>query len=244
MTRAIISFVNLSKSFKKQTVLDGLSLDILEGEILGIVGKSGCGKSVLLRTLFGFVIPDFGQLFFAGEDVAKNPAVVREKIGFATQEDTFYHKLTVNENITYYAKLYDVRSNELKKRAAQLLELFKLSEHTNALAEKLSGGMKKRLCLAISLIHDPDVFLLDEPTVGLDPMIRDDIWSWIKKINALGKTVIVVSHLFEELERNCHRIAVMNRGKILCVGSQGTYNRLWPGKNLNQVFDELIKADI
>jgi ABC-2 type transport system ATP-binding protein len=243
MKEIILSFSNLEKRFNKKTVLDNLSLDIAKGEIMGIIGKSGCGKTVLLRTLFGFLKPDSGQIFFMGKDVTKSMNVVKTRIGFATQDDTFYPKLTVKENMNYYARLYGIKKRVLKAKTEELLDLFKLEEYTNMVAERLSGGMKKRLCLAISLIHDPDVFLLDEPTVGLDPVLREEVWSWIKKINLLGKTVIVVSHLFEELEQNCDRIAVMNNGRFMTVGYQKTYGRLWPGASLNKIFENLVKFD-
>ena len=145
--------------------------------------------------------------------------------------------------MNYYARLYGIKSAVLKKRKEELFDLFKLSDYRKSLAERLSGGMKKRLCLAISLVHDPDIFLLDEPTVGLDPMLREEVWSWIKKINSLGKTVIVISHLFEELENNCDRVAVMNRGRVLAIGQVPTYKRLWLNKTLNKIFEEIVKRD-
>ena len=239
----ILSFFDVSKNFKKKNVLDGLTLNISQGDIFGIVGESGCGKSTLFKILFDFMPLDFGHILFFGKEITKNLKMVRTRVGFATQEDTFYHKLTVAENIAYYARLYGIKGAALHERTAELLKLFKLEGYEKTLAEKLSGGMKKRLGLVISLIHDPDVFLLDEPTVGLDPILRDEIWRWIKKINDLGKTVIVISHLFEELERNCSKIAIMTRGRILVVGNADTYKRVWPEKNLNQIFESILKKE-
>jgi ABC-2 type transport system ATP-binding protein len=240
---SIINFIDITKEFGKQRVLDALSMDVAKGEILGIIGKSGCGKSTLLKTLFGFTKLESGKVYYLGRDVTRSLNVVKTRMGFATQDDTFYPKLTVKENMIYYAKLYNLKGKKLKENYEKLIGLFGLKEYEKKYAEDLSGGMKKRLGLAISLIHDPDVFLLDEPTVGLDPMLREEIWDWIRKINALGKTVIVVSHLFDELEKNCHRIAIMNKGKILCIGAVQSYKRLWPNEQLAQVFEGLVQND-
>lgn len=239
---AIIRFLNVSKIFGKELVLHNLNLEIGEGEIFGIIGKSGCGKSVLLKTLLGLIPIDFGDIYFRDISLRKNPTFVKKNIGFATQQDTFYDKLTIKENLIYYGKLYGLKTEKIREKEDELLDFFKLKRYKNYLARELSGGTRKRLCLAIALIHDPDVILLDEPTIQLDPLLRQNIWDWIKKVNKAGKTIVVTSHLFEELERNCTQIAVMHNRKIATVGPPTIYRRLFSKcLTFNEIFGLLTE---
>ena len=211
----LIEFKEIKKSFGKAIILESVSFSLQENEIMGLVGKSGGGKSTLLRLLMGFYRADAGNILFENIDVSKNLHHLRLNMGFTTQENSFYPKLTVIENLLYFGQMYDISHNELMQRIPHVLALMKLSKSIHDLADNLSGGMKRRLDFAISLIHDPKVLILDEPTTGLDPILRSEIWQIIQDIRQYGKTIIISTHFFSELERHCDRITILHEGLIL-----------------------------
>ena len=213
---AILELRNVRKIFGKRSVLDGFSLDIREGEILGIVGPSGCGKSTLFKILLGYYTPTTGEVLYKGKDIRRNLHLLRRAIGYTTQDDSFYSKLTVWENMRYYAGLYSVKKprGELKEFIDALLEQVELSSAKDRLVENISGGMRRRLNFAISLLHDPDILVLDEPTTGLDPSLVRQFWKVVRRVASTGKTVIITSHIFPEVEEHCDRVAFMKKGKI------------------------------
>ncbi len=219
----LLEFLHLRKSFKSRTILHDINFTVNSGEIFGLVGKSGGGKTTLMRVLMGFYHADSGKILFEGKDVSTDLYHIRQNIGFTTQENSFYEKLTVFENLEYFGQMYGVNEDELKKRAKILLDLVQLGDKSQLLAEDLSGGMKRRLDFAISLIHDPPLLILDEPTTGLDPILRFEIWDVIRSIRDYGKTVVVSSHFFDELEQNCSRIGILHKGKILVAESPQWY---------------------
>ena len=234
----MIRFENIVKTFGKKRVLNKLSLDVRDGEIFGLIGRSGCGKTTLLKILFGMLSPDSGKIVFDGKNISFNGDFIRKNTGFATQENMLYDELTLRENILYYGKLYDVKKKVLSERIGDLLSFFELSEESNKPIRTFSGGMKKRANILVSLIHDPKLLVLDEPTVGLDPLLRNNIWHYIREVNKLGKTIIVTSHLLEEIEQNCTSVGVMKSGKILGVievKDRDMFNR----KSLNKILEEV-----
>jgi ABC-2 type transport system ATP-binding protein len=213
---SLIRFDSLVKIEKDHKILDNLSFEILEKDIFGIIGPSGTGKTTLLKILISSIKPTSGSIYYRDKNIIEKPKLVKKLFGFASQDDWFYENLTVIENLEYFASFY-----KIPNRAAQfdrLLSLVELKEYWDTLASNLSGGMKRRLDLAISLLHNPEVVIMDEPTSGLDPLLRKNIWKLIKQINKEGKTIIVTSHLLEEVEHICNRIAIMNQGKVLEVG--------------------------
>ncbi|MDO8459565.1 MAG: ABC transporter ATP-binding protein [Nanoarchaeota archaeon] len=229
------------KRFKGINVLDELSLSVKEGEIFGIVGRSGCGKTTLLKVLIGMLNYDLGTLSFNGERIHTfNKNLLKENIGFSSQENMLYDELTLSENIRYYGKLYGIKNNVIKSNANQLLKLFELENFKNSLLRTFSGGMKKRANILVSLIHNPKVLILDEPTAGLDPILRENIWYYIKQINKIDKTIIVTSHLLEELQDNCTTIAFMDKGKIAGVINTKD-KKIFAKKSLNEIFKEWME---
>ena len=216
---ALIEFKDVVKEFKNNKVLNGLSLDIEKGEVFGIIGKSGCGKSTLLKVLIGVYSIDSGSIVFDGRDVTNKANKLKRFVGVTTQENSFYEKLTIYENMAYYANLNKVKA--ARKHIDSILESVGLLKSRNQLAGSISGGMKRRLDFAISLVHDPSLLVLDEPTTGLDPLLVKQFWKVVEKVRSKGKTVIVISHLFSELQESCKRIGILHDGvikKIITVG--------------------------
>ncbi|MFA6888138.1 MAG: ABC transporter ATP-binding protein [Candidatus Woesearchaeota archaeon] len=214
----LISFQNVYKKIEGSLILKNISLDIYPHEIFGVIGASGAGKTTLLRCLIGFYKINSGTILHDGKDISKNQLIIRQLFGFGSQDNCFYEKLTLLENLRYFGKLYGLSDSVVRERAENLLGLVELSEVKNTFAKNLSGGMKRRLDLACSLIHSPQILILDEPTAGLDPTLRKHMWELITKINKTGTTIIVSSHLLSEIGHFCSRIGIINRGELLKVG--------------------------
>ncbi len=210
---SIISLSNVSKKFGKITVLDDVTISIEKNELLGIVGSSGSGKTTFLKIITGFYKPSGGKIYFNGKDVTKKTGELKKAIGFATQENAFYHELSVLENMLYYCRMFGI-AGDIRSYVCGILRSVELAGYENAIAKNLSGGMKRRLDLAISIIHDPEIVVMDEPTSGLDPVLRREIWRIIKTINSFGKTVVIASHMFDEISANCSRACVIINGRI------------------------------
>lgn len=221
----IIKVKGVRKRFKSRVVLESIDLDIQKGEIFGIIGMSGSGKSTFLNTLIGFYEPEEGDVHYYSDSrkkflsLYKDSREVRKNFGFATQAASFYPKLTVSENLDHFGTLYSLRKSERKKSADHLLSMTGLDNAKDILAQNLSGGMEKRLSISCSLVHKPGVLLLDEPTADLDPISRKAMWTLIKQINGQGTTIVIASHLLEELERVCDRLAILHKGKLIDVGT-------------------------
>jgi ABC-2 type transport system ATP-binding protein len=204
----------LTKSFPGVRAVDGLSFDVRAGEIFGLVGPDGAGKTTTLRMLAGIMPPDAGNASIAGCDVVRDPERAKHDISYMPQRFGLYEDLTVDENIRFYSDLFGVRKAERKERSAQLLRAAGMSEFRSRLAGKLSGGMKQKLCLVCALIHRPKVILLDEPTTGVDPVSRRDFWRILYELIAEGVAILTTTAYLDEAER-CHRVALMHQGKLL-----------------------------
>ncbi|MBN2459270.1 ABC transporter ATP-binding protein [Candidatus Woesearchaeota archaeon] len=230
----ILKVQRLTKRFCKKTILRDISLDIIEGEIFGIVGSSGSGKTTLLKTIVGYLAPEQGDVKFRYDyyvkkkdkdgkplyaSVYRQQQMARSTFGFASQEPSIYPKLTVKENLKYFGSLYKLKKKALESNIDILLALMDLKGSQKTLAGELSGGMERRLDIACALIHDPEILILDEPTSDLDPLLRDHIWSLVQKINKKGTTIIMASHHLSEVENFCSRIAIIKDGRIVDVAS-------------------------
>ena len=209
---SIIEFKEVTIGFNGKIFLENVNLTIHENKILGLVGRSGSGKTTLFRLFLGVYCPNNGKILYKGKKVDKK---IKEKVGFASQENSFYPRLTVEENIAYFGSMYNLPVKEIKIRADRLLELMELESARKTRANNLSGGMKRRLDLAIALVHDPDVLILDEPTTGLDIILNENIWKLILKIHRLGKTIIVSSHNLIEIEKYCQEVAFVSKGEVI-----------------------------
>jgi ABC-2 type transport system ATP-binding protein len=211
---AAIKAQGLIKIFPGVRAVDGLSFDVRAGEIFGLVGPDGAGKTTTLRMLAGIMAPDAGSASVAGCDVVRDPERAKHDISYMPQRFGLYEDLTVDENIRFYADLFGVRRAEQKERSAQLLLAAGMSEFRSRIAGKLSGGMKQKLCLVCALIHRPKVILLDEPTTGVDPVSRRDFWRILYELISEGVAILTSTAYLDEAER-CHRVALMHQGKLL-----------------------------
>jgi ABC-2 type transport system ATP-binding protein len=204
----------LTKRFPGVVAVDHLSFDVRAGEIFGLVGPDGAGKTTTLRMLAGIMPPDEGSATVAGSDVVHDPEGAKHHLSYMPQRFGLYEDLTVDENIRFYADLFGVKKLERGERSTQLLQAAGMKEFRQRLAGKLSGGMKQKLGLVCALIHRPQVILLDEPTTGVDPVSRRDFWRILYELSSEGVAILTSTAYLDEAER-CHRVALLNRGKLL-----------------------------
>jgi ABC-2 type transport system ATP-binding protein len=221
----ILRISNLSKYFGNNHVLDKININVPQGEIIGIIGLSGSGKSTLLNHLIGLYKPDGGVVAYKDHDsnryfsVIKNDKKIRNIFGFSPQDPSFYRRLTTLENLDHFAALHNIKRDSRKQKVEKLLFQMGLLDAKKTLGGNLSGGMQRRLGIACSIIHNPKILILDEPTADLDPFMRKGIWNLIKEINSQGTTVILTSHFLSEVEGLCSKIAILHNKKICAYGS-------------------------
>jgi len=220
-------------------------LDVNENEIFGIIGPTGVGKTTLLECIVGLLNPDEGDVYIKINEnyysVLKHRNHFKPFFGFASQYPSIYNNLTVEENLKYFAALYRLRKEEANNNINYLLHLLNLQDDKKTLAGNLSGGMQKRLEIACSLIHNPKILLLDEPTADLDVISRKQIWGLIKEINKNGTTIILSSHLLQEMELLCNRVAILKSGRVVVCGTVEQIKRKYGSKNLDEVFELVTK---
>ncbi len=214
----IIETRSLSKNYGDFKAVDDVSLGIEKGTIFGLLGPNGAGKSTLIKILSCQSRPTRGHAYISGLDVVLDKKEVLSIIGIVPQENSFYDELTVNENLLFFGSLYGVPVIEIKKRSYRILDMLQLGAKRNSKASTLSGGMKTRLNIACALMHKPEVLILDEPSVGLDPVSRKALWDTIRAVNAEGTTILITTHYMEEADILCDRILIMNRGRIVIEG--------------------------
>jgi ABC-2 type transport system ATP-binding protein len=209
---------NLTKIFGPVTAVDRLNLSVEKGEIFGLVGPDGAGKTTIMRLFSGILRPTSGEAWILGHSVCKEAEPLKEKIGYMAQRFALYGDLTVMENIHFYADLYSVSKKERIPRIEKLLSFSNLTPFQDRLAQNLSGGMKQKLGLACALVHTPEILFLDEPTNGVDPVSRRDFWRILYDLLQEGVTIFVSTAYLDEAER-CHRIGLMHQGRLLSLGS-------------------------
>ncbi|MBD9219852.1 MAG: ABC transporter ATP-binding protein [Clostridiales bacterium] len=215
--------LELKKSFGKFTALNSLSMNITDNSIFGFVGPNGAGKTTTMKIMAGLLKADSGNIYINGEDVLKNPQKIREKIGYMPDFFGVYDDLKVTEYMDFYAGTYYIPYADRPSLIDSLLEIVDLSDKKDAYVDSLSRGMKQRLCLARSLIHDPNLIILDEPASGLDPRARVEMKEVLKQLKEMGKTIIVSSHILPELAEMCSEIGIIDHGQLV---TQGTVNEI------------------
>jgi ABC-2 type transport system ATP-binding protein len=211
---AIIEARDLTRKFGELTAVDGLNLTVAAGEIFGLVGPDGAGKTTTLRMLCGLLDPTGGSATVAGHDTVREGQAVKDQIGYMAQRFGLYQDLTVDENMTFYADLFDIVGEQRKTLTAQLLRMTRMEEFRGRQAGKLSGGMKQKLALMCTLLHRPKILFLDEPTNGVDPVSRRDFWAILYQLLKDGITIFMTTAYLDEAER-CNRVGLMHRGKLI-----------------------------
>ncbi len=210
---------SLQKSYGELRAVDGISFGVSEGELFGFLGPNGAGKTTTLSMICGLLKPDGGRVIVNDIDVWQTPKAAKRVLGLVPQDIALYEELTARENLRFWGGLYNLSSSELKSNMEKWLDRVGLTDRANDAVSKYSGGMKRRLNLAVGMIHNPKIVLLDEPTVGIDPQARNTIMEIIREIAREGVTILFTTHHLEEAENLCQRIAIMDHGKILQIGS-------------------------
>ena len=209
----------LRKHYGTLEVVTGLDLDVAPGECFGLLGPNGAGKTTTLRLCLGLTHPDGGEIELLGEPVPRRAREARQRIGVVPQFDNLDPDFTVAENLQVFGRYFSLPSPDVRAKVPSLLEFAGLAGRADARINTLSGGMKRRLTLARALINDPQLIFMDEPTTGLDPQARHLIWERLRRLTQEGKTLVLTTHHMEEAERLCHRLAIMDRGRLIAVGS-------------------------
>ncbi len=230
MTETILEVKDLTKIYDDRPVVDGISFSVKKGEVFGILGPNGAGKTTTLEMIETMRPIDGGSITICGLDVASQPQEVKAVIGVQPQTAAFQDKQKLHEIIEMFAAAYGEKVNPW-----EFLEDVQLGEKAGAYAESLSGGQRQRLSIATALVHSPKVFFLDEPTTGLDPQARRNLWDLIKEVNARGVTVILTTHYLEEAELLCDRVAIMDQGKIIALDT--------PRRLIKQLLDKGFKKE-
>jgi ABC-2 type transport system ATP-binding protein len=199
--------------------VDGIDLEIASGEFFGLLGPNGAGKSTTIGMLTTRVVPTGGTAEVAGIDVTKNPAAVKHRLGVVPQTNTLDRALSVRDNLVFHGRYFGLSGRESKRRAADLLDRFQLADRADALVLTLSGGMAQRLMFARAMLHEPDVLILDEPTSGIDPQTRINLWQNLRDLHAAGQTILLTTHYMEEADALCDRLAIIDHGQVLALGS-------------------------
>lgn len=209
---------DLTRRFGKFVAVDHVSFNVRRGEIFGFLGPNGSGKTTTIRMLLGLLHPSSGKATVLGYDVLHQADHVKRKVGYMSQKFSLYNDLTIIENLKFYGRAYNVWGQELVERQRHVLDLVELTGHERTLTANLAGGFKQRLALATAIIHQPPLVFLDEPTAGVDPVVRRDFWKLLYRLAAEGTTIFVTTHYMDEAEQ-CHRLAFIYNGKIVAEGT-------------------------
>ncbi len=234
----MIELIGVEKNFGALRAVDGLSFKIERGEVFGLLGKNGAGKTTAVKMLTLQLKPTAGEILFLGRPTAGNELFIKSLLGVVPQHLNFDQDLTAAENLELHARLYHLPGAERRERIDELLNFVELEHIRGAFVRELSGGMKRRLLIIRALIHRPQILFLDEPTVALDPQVRRKIWRLIADLKAQGITIVLTTHYIEEAEALCDRVAILNRGRLVALD---TTAKLCAGCSLEERFIELTK---
>jgi ABC-2 type transport system ATP-binding protein len=229
-----ITVRGLTQRFGDFLAVDGLDFDVREGEIFGFLGSNGAGKSTTIRMLCGLLKPTAGTATVGGVDVGRDPEAVKRRIGYMSQRFSLYERLTVDQNIRFFAGIYGLRGQRLESRRRFVIEMAGLRSREHLRAADLAGGWRQRLGLGCAILHEPPIVFLDEPTGGVDPVSRRDFWQLIDQLAADGVTVLVTTHYLDEAE-HCHRVAIIHGGRLAALGTTGELKDRFRGRTIIEV---------
>ena len=227
---------NLVKKFDDVIALNDLSFEVKEGELFGLLGPNGAGKTTAIKILIGLLKKTSGSAKIGNYDIEKDENAIKKMIGVCPQEPAYYKFLSGQENIELFGNLHGMSKNDIKNRTQLLLEQVGLIEAADRKAGKYSGGMIRRVSLAMALINDPDIAFLDEPTVAMDPQSRHAVWDFIKQLKEMKKTTILTTHYIEEAEMLCDRVGIIDHGKLIALDTPKALMEKYEAKNLEEVF--------
>ncbi|WP_242214663.1 ABC transporter ATP-binding protein [Bacillus cereus group sp. BfR-BA-01383] len=241
MQQPSIILRTVSKSFGKKEVLHNLSLQVDKAEIFGLVGPSGSGKTTLIKMIAGINEATKGDVLVFNVNMPNLSEMKR--IGYMAQADALYEELSAYENADFIATMYGLKGKRKKERINEVFELVQLSEHMKKPVQQFSGGMKKRLSLAIALLHEPEILILDEPTVGIDPLLRKSIWEKFYDLKKKGTTIIVTTHIMDEAEF-CERLGLIREGKLVAIGTPEELKKQTSSGRIEDVFllEEVVES--
>ncbi len=208
------------KRYDKMLAVDNVSLTVEKGELFGLLGPNGAGKSTTIKMIMGLLNPEYGEISVDNMVVHKNSIEVKKLLGFVPQELAIYENMSAIENVSFFGSLYGLRGKELKEKVNEALKFVGLVDRQKEKVKKYSGGMKRRLNIACAIVHQPEIIIMDEPTVGIDPQSRKHILESVRELNRRGSTVIYTSHYMQEVEEMCERIGIIDHGKLIACGKK------------------------
>lgn len=237
-----VEIKSLYKTFKDKVAINHVDLVVNEGEIFGLLGPNGAGKSTLINILSMLIGRDKGEVSIWGESIDHNPMGIKGKLGVVPQDLAIFEELSAYENVKFFGSLYGFRGKELEERTTEALQFVGLLDRKKDKAKTFSGGMKRRLNIACGIVHKPKLIIMDEPTVGIDPQSRNYILESIKKLNSQGSTIIYTTHYMEEAQSLCERIAIVDRGSVIAIGTTDELEALIDDKSTVQIGVKDIKT--
>lgn len=237
----LLKVVGLHKTFGSTKAVDGISLEVNKGEVFGLLGPNGAGKSTTISMISTLITPSSGNITFDGKDIGSEPMAIRKRLGVVPQDIALYPTLSGYENLAFWGSMYGLKGSELKHRIGEVSEIIGLNGRLKDRVDKYSGGMKRRINIGAALLHRPELLIMDEPTVGIDPQSRNHILDTVLELNRQGMTIIYTSHYMEEVEYLCSRICIMDQGRIIASGTKEELVGLV--KERTRIFLKLDKAD-
>ncbi|WP_425482011.1 ABC transporter ATP-binding protein [Cytobacillus depressus] len=237
----VLTLSNVKKRFGEHEVVKGITLNIEKGEAFGLLGPNGAGKSTTISMICGLIPYQEGDIFVDGLSVKNNPQLVKKKIGVVPQDIALYPTMSAIDNLIFWGRMYGLKNKEAKTRAKEVLELVGLTDRAKDKIATFSGGMKRRINIGAALMHKPELLIMDEPTVGIDPQSRNHILETVKSLNEQGMTVIYTSHYMEEVEFLCKRIAIIDHGQLIASGSKKELCSRISGGTVLQLLADQVK---